>query len=252
VPTSSPRLCPGCRRTVRGRCPHCTPATRKTTDDHRRSGETNPYGRPWKRNVRVPFLRANPLCVLCGALAEVPDHWPLTRRALIAQGVTDPDSFHRLRPLCLSCHARHGARDTGVVVPSLLTLVAGPPCAGKNTYIRDQAGRDDVVVDFDVIMSDLTGGPTHEHDEKLRRRAHAIRDRQIAELLASNERGWIISSAPRVADRHQYGTRVVLLLPTQTTAMERALRERPPEWLDYVKRWFERYEPDERDTVVLT
>jgi len=111
MPTSAPRLCASCRQPVRGRCPRCSKATAKQVDQYRRAGEKNHYGRPWKRTVRIPFLRANPICVLCGALAEVPDHWPTTRRTLVKQGVADPDDFRHLRPLCLTCHARYGARD---------------------------------------------------------------------------------------------------------------------------------------------
>ena len=58
--------------------------------------------------IRPAFLRANPLCVLCGELAEVPDHWPTTRRALVDAGVADPDAFEHLRPLCTTCHNRYG------------------------------------------------------------------------------------------------------------------------------------------------
>jgi 5-methylcytosine-specific restriction protein A len=61
--------------------------------------------------VRVPFLRDHPLCELCGALANVPDHHPETRRALVSRGVRDPDASHRLRALCDSCHNAFGARD---------------------------------------------------------------------------------------------------------------------------------------------
>lgn len=111
MPTSSPRLCPGCRRTVHGRCPHCTPTSRATTDQHRGNSTSRGYGSHWRRVIRPAYLRDHPLCCLCKALAEVPDHWPETRATLVARGVTDPDAPHRLRPLCLSCHARHGARD---------------------------------------------------------------------------------------------------------------------------------------------
>jgi 5-methylcytosine-specific restriction protein A len=60
--------------------------------------------------IRLAFLREHPLCVLCSELAEVPDHWPVKRADLVAAGVDDPDAFERMRPLCLSCHARYGER----------------------------------------------------------------------------------------------------------------------------------------------
>lgn len=111
MPSSTPRLCPGCRRPVRGRCPKCSPESRRAKDRRRGSAASRGYGHHWRERVRKPFLRDHPLCVLCGALANVPDHWPVTRRALVAAGVTDPDAFHRLRALCDDCHNRFGAQD---------------------------------------------------------------------------------------------------------------------------------------------
>ena len=111
MPTRSPRLCPTCRQPVRGTCASCTKTTRKQSDQYRGSAASRGYGYHWREHVRKPFLRDNPLCVLCGALAEVPDHWPETRRSLVARGVTDPDAFHRLRPLCRADHERYGLKD---------------------------------------------------------------------------------------------------------------------------------------------
>jgi 5-methylcytosine-specific restriction protein A len=93
---------------VRGRCETCHPVVRAESDQRRSSSTERGYGSHWRRVIRPAFLRANPLCCLCGALAEVPDHWPVTRAELVEQGVEDPDSFDRLRPLCKECHARHG------------------------------------------------------------------------------------------------------------------------------------------------
>lgn len=111
MPRSSPRLCPRCRRPTRGRCTTCLPAQRATTDRHRGSAASRGYGHHWREHIRKPYLRDHPLCVLCGALANVPDHWPETRKALIARKVRDPDDDRFLRALCDACHNTHGARD---------------------------------------------------------------------------------------------------------------------------------------------
>lgn len=110
MPNRPPRLC-SCGAIVRGQCPRCAPATRQRIDRRRGSSASRGYDHRWREHVRKPFLRDNSLCCLCGALANVPDHYPETRRSLVARGVKDPDAFHRLRPLCDVCHNRHGARD---------------------------------------------------------------------------------------------------------------------------------------------
>jgi 5-methylcytosine-specific restriction enzyme A len=48
--------------------------------------------------------------VLCSKTATVADHFPESRRALVAKGVNDPDAFSRLRPLCTSCRNKETAK----------------------------------------------------------------------------------------------------------------------------------------------
>ncbi|MEU4570849.1 hypothetical protein [Micromonospora sp. NPDC023956] len=94
-------------------CPDLTDTGRCT--DHRRQAEQargtssqRGYGSRWARR-RADYLRRNPTCALDGERATVADHWPVSRRDLVAQGVTDPDADHRLRPLCAPCHGRQTA-----------------------------------------------------------------------------------------------------------------------------------------------
>lgn len=64
----------------------------------------------WQR-IRRAYLYANPWCVLCGQLANVADHFPLSRRELIARKDPNPDAAKHLRPLCVACHNRETARN---------------------------------------------------------------------------------------------------------------------------------------------
>lgn len=45
------------------------------------------------------------------------------------------------------------------VIP--LTIVCGPPAAGKNHYVRQHAGHADLVIDLDAIAHELSGEPMH-------------------------------------------------------------------------------------------
>ncbi len=89
----------------RNRCP-----------DHR--GEDRPsstargYDNAW-RKVRSEFLRLNPFCLDCGQPATVPDHSPLTRAELLANGIGNPDAPAFLQPRCKSCHDRKTALEDG-------------------------------------------------------------------------------------------------------------------------------------------
>lgn len=100
---------PGCPElTQGGPC-----ATHKRAAEQRRgsAAQRGYSGKAWRFARRV-VLRQNPICVLCEReFATVADHWPTSRRELVAQGVTDPDAPHRLRALCGPCHGSETARE---------------------------------------------------------------------------------------------------------------------------------------------
>lgn len=95
----------GCPELVTGgRCDTC----RGKAEQRRGTAAERGYNGRWRRK-RHAYLTRHPLCVLCPAQASVADHYPTSRRDLIARGVRDPDADHRLRPLCATCHGRETA-----------------------------------------------------------------------------------------------------------------------------------------------
>lgn len=102
-----PCTTPGCpHQAESGRCDPCREGRRKLT--RRRKRQVDDYGPRWPQ-VRVEFLIRNPWCRLCPRMAAIPDHWPRSRRQLVADGVLDPDLDQYLRPLCKVCHDRQTA-----------------------------------------------------------------------------------------------------------------------------------------------
>ncbi len=107
------RVCPtpGCPElTTGGRCTGCA----RAADERRPTSTQRGYGRnPGHRNrFRATVLARDPICVIagCQAPATVADHWPTSRRDLLAQG-HDPDDPTRGRGLCASCHGRETAMN---------------------------------------------------------------------------------------------------------------------------------------------
>lgn len=102
------RVCPvaGCPElTQGGRCA----GHRQQAEQQRGSATQRGYGSQWAQR-RAAFLARNPHCAICSGPATVADHYPVSRRDLVSQGVTDPDADHRLRPLCQSDHGRETQR----------------------------------------------------------------------------------------------------------------------------------------------
>ena len=114
-----------------------------------------------------------------------------------------------------------------------VTLVCGPPCAGKTTYVRERAQPGDTVLDADVIgqraMSKALRGPLEG-------------------------RVWVIRCCPGARARQVLaaelgGAEVVLLLPTERELLRRAMaRTHPRRHVMAVKAWL-RTEAAARDPL---
>jgi 5-methylcytosine-specific restriction protein A len=112
MPARPPAPCttPGCYNptTEGGRCPACRARRRDTSDQLRGTAAQRGYDRDWEHR-RAAYLAQHPTCALCGRPATVADHWPRSRRQLIADHAPDPDAAEHLRPLCRPCHATQTA-----------------------------------------------------------------------------------------------------------------------------------------------
>jgi hypothetical protein len=89
-----------------------------------------------------------------------------------------------------------------------ITIVSGSPCAGKNTYVRKNKKRGDIVWDFDKIHSALTDESTHNHIEQVRKYIFSMRDTFYNDLENEKDlRVWIINSSPIRSVRNELAKR---------------------------------------------
>lgn len=93
-----------------GLCDECRAARRQCSDHRRGSAQERGYDREHERRFRAAVLERDPMCVECMARpSTVADHYPLSRRELVEQGL-DPNDPNHGRGLCKPCHDRHTAR----------------------------------------------------------------------------------------------------------------------------------------------
>lgn len=115
----------------------------------------------------------------------------------------------------------------------MLTVVTGPPCAGKSTYIEEHAQHGDVIIDLDRIALALTTNDTTHHEYNATVRDVAIAARHAAITAAMRHRSsnvWIIDSKPSAKARRDYEARrarTVHLDPGIAVCMQRAREHRP-------------------------
>lgn len=242
----------------------------------RGSAASRGYDRKWRR-FRAAWLAEHPLCVMCEAhgavvAAEVVDHIVPHQGD---RGLFWQDGNHQ--SLCKACHNRKTVMEDGgfnrgaqshpeFLRPSLvpLTIVCGPPCSGKSTYVAGRACPGDVVIDLDVIASEMAGTGLHEWPVTVL--GEAIRERN-RRLLALSDPAYVARDAPTVAwfivtapsaQRRAWWARVlqpreivVLEVPRDVCAA-RAMDERS-NWrgtVDAIDAWWREYQRREGDALV--
>jgi hypothetical protein len=112
----------------------------------------------------------------------------------------------------------------------MVTLVYGPPCAGKSTYVEQHAHLGDVVLDLDVIAREIGSRQQWGHAPHIVRQANRLwREQAMAIGRAEDIRAWVIRGAPGARERANVArliraTDVTLLLPDEPTLLARAHR----------------------------
>lgn len=129
-------------------------------------------------------------------------------------------------------------------------IVAGAPCSGKSSYVREHARAGDVIYDYDALHQALSGQASHHHLDAIRPYVLAARAEIFAQLEAHKQQSaWLITSTSsadelrRMQDR--FGAETVLLYVERDEAHRRCeLDGRPAEWHGYIDRWFEESDID--------
>lgn len=120
----------------------------------------------------------------------------------------------------------------------MIHVVAGHICSGKSTWVREQAGPDDLVVDLDRIALALApeGTPHHGYSIAVREVARAVRWLAIDQAVRLHRRReiaevWIVHAYPSEDDMaryHRLGAAIKTLRADAATLRARAESERPP------------------------
>lgn len=126
-----------------------------------------------------------------------------------------------------------------------LTVIIGPPAAGKTSYVRAHARPGDVVVDYDRIANALTYGDTdtHRHAQAVAKVAHRARRAAVREALRQSSRAdvWIIHTQPdagTLAEYQRHGARLVVLDPGREVVLARCAEQRSRQVHAAAERWY--------------
>lgn len=143
-----------------------------------------------------------------------------------------------------------------------VTVVCGPPGSGKTTYVQGQRRWGDLVVDFDALMSALSGGlPWYDGPAALLPFVLSARAAVVERLMQSSElqNAWVIAGLPDAREREQLaaqlGAKVIVLAVPAAECLRRIQKDERRSaalsaWREIVHRWWQDYRPRAGDMVL--
>lgn len=139
-----------------------------------------------------------------------------------------------------SLHMRWGTYERKVY------LVHGAPCSGKSTFVSENAEPDDLIVDMDSIWGCISNGYRYVKSDALKANAFGVRDcllDQVRTRLGKWRNAWIIGSYPLLMERERmvraYGCELIHIDTGRDECLTRC-SDRPVQWAEYVREYFER------------
>lgn len=157
--------------------------------------------------------------------------------------------------VCRDCHDKEHKRFGYENHDRTVYLVYGPPLSGKTTFVQQNKGHQDIVVDRNELFSAITGLPDYDKPDALLPLVRGV-EKQLLDNIRTRfgkwHNAWIVGG---YADKHQrdklvedLGAELVYCEATQADCLARLrtderLRYRQGEYDGYIRRWFERYRP---------
>lgn len=228
---------PGCPREAhyRGRCQECA----RKLDPLVHVNRSLYTSAAW-RAFRLRRLALNPFCQgpLCSQPAREVDHIvPVEQGGAVY-------SIDNTQCLCTPCHSRKTRAEQHQREPTMeaatITIITGPPCSGKTTYVRDTRRPGDIVIDLDALFAALTYSPEHQHEDAALNEVLRLRDVLLANLKPP---AWIIDTglrARRAELQRMFPTaRTITMNTPRETCLDRAAqRPRPAHTAQLIEQWF--------------
>lgn len=154
----------------------------------------------------------------------------------------------------LHCHNVIHARF-GFMAQKKVYYVYGAPCSGKSTFVQQNKGNSDLVVDIDLLWQAITGGALYDKPDALKTPVFTLRD-SLLDLVKTRtgrwERAWVIEGGARKSDRERriaaLGAEDIFINTDKDTCLMRLASDDKRTsvaelWRGYIEEWFSTYRP---------
>ena len=126
----------------------------------------------------------------------------------------------------------------------MITVVMGPSCSGKSTFVQEHKQSGDVVVDWDKLSQAFGSEVPHEAPDDVKSVTHAARTAAIARLFDGIESdAWVIwhqLTDEKIREYGEQGVKFYVMDTPLDVCLERAIEDRRPEGTEQrIRDWFD-------------
>lgn len=143
----------------------------------------------------------------------------------------------------------------------MVTLVAGPPGAGKSRWVQERMRWGDLLLDMDAIYCALSALPQYDKPDVLLPYVMEARDAVLSRLARPSQlgRAWVVTTAAKRMERDRIrrtlGAKVIVIETSANDCMKRISEDsrrsgRADLWREMIESWWKNYERDPSDTVI--
>jgi len=130
---------------------------------------------------------------------------------LTPQNVNDVQVSLNPKNILLVHHRCHDAihERFGQTTLQRVYIVYGPPLSGKTSFVRNNKGRKDLVLDLDELYQAITLLPAYDKPSELRMNVFRIRDELLDQMkirMGKWQNAWIIGGYPLQSERQRIAT----------------------------------------------
>ena len=126
-------------------------------------------------------------------------------------------------------------------------IVYGAPCSGKSSFVRNAAGREDLILDMDNLWEMVTVNERYEKPGRLKQNVFMLRDcilDQIKTRAGQWRNAYVIGGYPLPMERQRLATALgaeLIHIDTPKEECEIRAAERPGDWSKYIADYFDKY-----------
>ena len=163
---------------------------------------------------------------------------------------------NNLELICFDCHQREHKRF-GYESLREVFLITGSVGAGKSTFAKQHATKDDIIIDLDSIWQMLSNNERYVKPDTLKAFVFNIYNECINQITIRTGKwnnAYVISSLPRVMDRRRMleklGATEVHIDTPKEECIRRITEDKTreyvkDEYIKYINDYWEKYQPDE-------